>query len=111
MNPLVNATPAVVLTTGSTISGRQSLGKLVLPQKLWGTIEVSYNSHTQSWQCDSGLPDPGEYAFQVVYFAPLFVDGIQVSQKEITEMITFQVSGVPTDTGRTDFCSDLGGPV
>ena len=109
VNDIVDGLPTVYQNSGQPIPATVELGRLKLQKPLWGTVQVDYSTHTQSWQCNGGLPDPGEYAVQIAYQVQVLKNGVPVGTKEITSMLTFNVDGVPADTGRTDFCSDLGG--
>lgn len=111
INPLVGLdgeTPAVFVAAGGSLDGSVQLGNIKLTRALWGTARVNYKSYTRVWTCGVGLPQPGQYAFQVFYRANLIVDGMIVGHKDVTSMITFAVDGdFGTDAGRNDFCSDL----
>ena len=109
-NDIVDGDPILYQSAGQPIPATVELGRLKLQKPLWGTVKIDYSTHTQSWECATGLPDPGEYAVQIAYSVTVMYNGSPTGQtREITAMLTFHVDGVPSNIGRTDFCSDLGG--
>lgn len=94
INDLVNGRPAVVHSARSPIGGRAQFGRLLLAEPLWGTVRIEYRTHNSRWYCGGGVPYPGQYAYQVVYMAPLLVGGVPTGEfRAVTETVTFQVAG------------------
>lgn len=92
---------------GDTLSGHMKLGKIVFSESYYGLVEITYSVYFKRYE-HPGVLVEGSYYVNVVYPAPLIVNGEVTGHKNIYTPyeipIGTGVTGTGIISGDTDLC-------